>query len=300
MPALSLSADINLPGPADDKYWNILEAFHKRLPAFSDLGASGYYFFLPNSVQNDTSTASITIAFFFANKTDKAPVAKVADGFFQDANKIFPGLNYTLQAAPAIGGAITYELAKTPYDPTGGIAIVGSRLFSRDLLSQADGPKRLVRAVRDIYEGSGNKTGYTGHVIADGAVARNAGKIDSALNPAWRKTITHIAFARDWAPNATAAEIHAVADKLTNVEIPILKALEPSMGSYLNEANPWEADFQKSFWGDNYERLYRIKQHIDPKGLFISRRGVGSEDWDDNGLCHLHKASPRGIPQMDL
>jgi hypothetical protein len=39
------------------------------------------------------------------------------------------------------------------------------------------------------------------------------------------------------------------------------------------------------FWGGNYERLYNIKQEGDPRGLFISRKGVGSEDWDDVGLC---------------
>ncbi|XWW97812.1 hypothetical protein V2A60_005799 [Cordyceps javanica] len=300
VPALALMSDIALPGPADDRFWNILAALHQRLPALADVGGSGYYFFLPNSVQNGTSTASITIAMFFPNKTDQAPIARIVDSFISDARESAPSANYTLQLAPTLGGSIAYELAKTPYDPTGGIAIIGSRLISRNLLSQKDGAQRLGRALRDIYDGSGNKTGYTGHFIADGAVARNAGKVKSALNPAWRKTITHIAFGRDWAPDATLAEQKAVRDKLTNVEVPMLKALEKGMGAYLNEADAFEADFQESFWGDNYNRLYHIKQHIDPKGLFITRSGVGSEDWDADGLCRVRKRSTNDVSQLRL
>ncbi|OAA67716.1 FAD-binding, type 2 [Akanthomyces lecanii RCEF 1005] len=300
VPALALMSDIALPGPADDRFWDILAGLHQRLPALADAGGSGYYFFLPNSVQNGPSTASITIAMFFANKTDQAPIAKIADGFIQDAQKSAPGANYTLQLAPTLGGSIAYELAKTPYDPTGGIAITGSRLISRNLLSQKGGAQRLGKALRDIYEGSGNRTGYTGHFIADGAVAQNAGEIKSALNPAWRKTITHIAFGRDWAPNATLAEQRAVQDRLTNAEVPILKGLEEGMGAYLNEADAFEAGFQESFWGENYARLYRIKQHIDPKGLFIARRGVGSEDWDAEGLCRVRKPSTSDGTQLRL
>ncbi|KAF1732778.1 putative FAD-linked oxidoreductase [Beauveria bassiana] len=290
VPALALMSGITFPGPADDRFWDILAALHQRLPALADVGGSGYYVFLPNSVQNSTSTASINIVMFFPNKTEKAPIAKIADGFIQAARKSAPDANYTLQLAPSLGGSIAYELAKTPYDATGGTVIIGSRLISRKLLSQKDGAQRLGKALRGIYEGSGN-TGYTGHFIADGAVAKNAGKVDSALNPAWRKTITHIAFGRDWAPDATLAEQKAVQNKLTNVEVPILKALEKDMGAYLNEADAFEADFQESFWGDNYKRLYRIKQHTDPRGLFIVRRGVGSEDWDAEGLCRVRKPS---------
>lgn len=291
---------ISLPGPADDRFWDILEAFHARLPAFSDAGASGYYYFLPNSVANGTSTADISISLFFANKTDKAPVQKIVDGFMKIARTVVPDLQYMLEVIPTFGGVIAAELAKTPYDATGGIVVLGSRLVSRELISQEDGPKRLGKALRDIYDGSNNNTGYTGHVIADGAVARNAGKVNSALNPAWRKTITHIAFGRDWAPNATLAEQKAVQEKLTNVEVPILKALEPGMGAYLNEADANEANFQTEFWGENYARLYRIKQHIDPKGLFIARRGVGSEDWDYDGLCRVSKKSRSDGSQAPL
>jgi hypothetical protein len=125
--------------------------------------------------------------------------------------------------------------------------------------------------------------------VGGGAVAANGAKIDSAVNPAWRETITHMVYSRGWAANATLAQQAAIIKNMTEVEIPILRSVEGAdqMGAYMNEANGYEVGFQQSFWGDNYPRLYRIKQKWDPSGVFISRKGVGSEDWDDAGLCMI-------------
>lgn len=94
-------------------------------------------------------------------------------------------------------------------------------------------------------------------------------------------------FTRSWDVNASLAEQHAIIRNMTDVEIPILRGVEgeENMGAYLNEASPYEPGVQKSFWGDNYEKLYAVKKRWDPKGLFITRMGVASEDWDDAGVC---------------
>jgi len=127
-----------------------------------------------------------------------------------------------------------------------------------------------------------------GNVVTGAAVTTN-NWIKSALNPAWRKAILHVIFGRGRPEGATLSDQQAVRKNLTNVEVPLLKSVEgpDKMGAYLNEADAYEPDFQFSFWGANYARLDRIKQRWDPKGLFISRKGVGSEDWDDAGLCRL-------------
>ena len=56
-----------------------------------------------------------------------------------------------------------------------------------------------------------------------------------------------------------------------------LKELEPDMGAYGNEADFREDDWQRSFWGKNYDRLLRVKKKRDPKRVFICNRCVGSE-----------------------
>ena len=50
------------------------------------------------------------------------------------------------------------------------------------------------------------------------------------------------------------------------------------------ETDYFEANWQDSFWGDNYARLKRIKQKYDPDGLFFLHHGVGSEDWSADGF----------------
>ncbi|KAJ7869376.1 hypothetical protein B0H13DRAFT_2350969 [Mycena leptocephala] len=55
--------------------------------------------------------------------------------------------------------------------------------------------------------------------------------------------------------------------------------------AYSNEANVNELQFQTTFFGPNYAKLARIKAKYDPDDLFIVAAGVGSERWDEWGLC---------------
>ena len=88
-----------------------------------------------------------------------------------------------------------------------------------------------------------------------------------------------------------------------------LKKLTPNSGAYINEvcgsslsmspsqlshANDctqgflFEKEWQKTFWGDNYERLLKIKKKVDPKNVLVCFPCVGSEGWkqnEDGRLC---------------
>jgi FAD/FMN-containing dehydrogenase len=66
-----------------------------------------------------------------------------------------------------------------------------------------------------------------------------------------------------------------------------LRAVAGQNGSYLNETNYFQKDWQQSFWGDNYSRLVEIKQKYDPGGLFFVHNGVGSEGWSRDGFTRL-------------
>lgn len=111
--------------------------------------------------------------------------------------------------------------------------------------------------------------------------------------PRLDKNYHNLAFTRLWGTNTskdvTLAEEQTIRKNVTNVEVPMLQSVdgEDAMGAYLNEANPDERNFQMSFWSDKYPWLYGIKQKWAPEGLFTVRKGVGSEDWDDAGLCRI-------------
>ena len=67
----------------------------------------------------------------------------------------------------------------------------------------------------------------------------------------------------------------------------VLRTLAPDCGSYVNESNYFEQDWQTSYWGANYPRLKQVKQRYDPDGLFFVRHGVGSERWSEDGFTRL-------------
>lgn len=62
-----------------------------------------------------------------------------------------------------------------------------------------------------------------------------------------------------------------------NKAMAMFREAMPDAGSYANEADFFEADWQKEFWGSNYQRLLQIKQQVDPENLFTVHHGVGSE-----------------------
>jgi FAD/FMN-containing dehydrogenase len=66
-----------------------------------------------------------------------------------------------------------------------------------------------------------------------------------------------------------------------------LRAVVGPSGSYVNETNYFQKDWQRAFWGDNYSRLAEIKQKYDPDGLFFVHNGVGSERWSKDGFTRL-------------
>jgi hypothetical protein len=43
----------------------------------------------------------------------------------------------------------------------------------------------------------------------------------------------------------------------------------------MNEANPYEPNWQEAFWGTNYAKLLKVKKRIDPKYLLACNRCVG-------------------------
>jgi hypothetical protein len=69
---------------------------------------------------------------------------------------------------------------------------------------------------------------------------------------------------------------------------PILAAITPGGGAYLNEADYSQPNFQEAFYGSNYPKLLATKRKYDPNDLLWGKTAVGSELWDvqaDGRLC---------------
>jgi hypothetical protein len=83
-----------------------------------------------------------------------------------------------------------------------------------------------------------------------------------------------------WDSGASLQEIATLSKTLTNDWMAPLRAATPGSGAYASEADVAEPDFQQSFYGtDKYQRLYALKQKLDPTGLFYANKAVSSENW---------------------
>ncbi|KAJ5691597.1 hypothetical protein N7488_012332 [Penicillium malachiteum] len=284
-----------------DAYWDAVTYLNSFLPEFNEAGGSMYYYLNPNYTTSGGMQISEMHAFgSFPNFTSIAEVNKTMTPLIDKLQNI-TGSSFTYTPGLYKQASALYVENFSGPDQAGVPAILGSRLLTRDLLKSSDGPKEIAKALRSLKMYPNLTDPISGIVTAGPQVWANS-DIDSALHPIWRKTQLHLYFVRSWQDTDSFEYQQTLQTNLTNVEVPILKKLDPAPqgGAYLNEADAYDPEWRDTFWGPNYPRLYKIKQKWDPEGLFIVRTGVGSEDWDEEGLCpRLRKAQLSPIALSD-
>ena len=129
--------------------------------------------------------------------------------------------------------------------------------------------------------------------LAGGAPDAIAQSRDTATNPKMADAFCLAIIAAGGAPRYPGLKAPGDATKAAsdaqNVDraTAILRAVAPDAGSYVSESNFFNADWQREFWGGNYERLAAVKAKYDPDGLFTVHHGVGSENWSDDGFTRI-------------
>jgi hypothetical protein len=116
------------------------------------------------------------------------------------------------------------------------------------------------------------------------------------MNPAWRDTLTHLIVVSSFPDGSSQSLIDAVYRDITYNKTAALRKLSPDTGAYFNEADSYEVDWQKSFFGENYEKLRRLKENYDPENVLWCRRCVGSEklvETKDGRLCTVKVGEER-------
>jgi hypothetical protein len=114
---------------------------------------------------------------------------------------------------------------------------------------------------------------------------------ETSMNPAVYKAAALMIAAAASAPsnNATGAGYPGVKGPEPNLAegearkarvtaaMKLIRDATPGAGAYVNEADYFEPDWQRAFWGENYEKLLKIKQKFDPDGMFSCHHCVGSD-----------------------
>ena len=114
--------------------------------------------------------------------------------------------------------------------------------------------------------------GLFNHAIGLGT--RSADPEAASVSPAWRKGVNH------YIAGSTFTEFNketfdAKYKEASDAFKPI-RAITPNSGSYWNESDYYEPNWEQSFWGvENFKRLKWIKMKYDPSSMFRVWNGVG-------------------------
>ncbi|KAK3685229.1 hypothetical protein B0T22DRAFT_213381 [Podospora appendiculata] len=103
---------------------------------------------------------------------------------------------------------------------------------------------------------------------------------NSAVNPRFRSVSDKLITVLPLAGNAPLADKAAAQQTLTGVIDGGLRAAAPNGAAYVNEADPFQPNWQTAFWGTNYPALLRLRKRWDPTGVFYAVSTPGTEDWE--------------------
>ncbi|KAJ7176741.1 FAD-binding domain-containing protein [Mycena filopes] len=241
---------------------------------------AGQYFWLLKNETDPAAGSVFLLNTYMADTTPERSMALLAPVI--NASVALPGV--FLYSQNFTYGDINDALFQSD-DSVGSNLVLGSRLIPA--ASYRDSPAKVGEVYKKLL-GNGT-TQILGHLVAGGKVAENA-NINSAVHPAWRTAKSHIVVGSSWTDSASLSEIRAARAKFQDIQLPILSEIAgsgSSVGAYSNEADLLEPDFQTVFFGPNYARLSEIKKQYDPNDLFVVGAGVGSERWDERGMCRV-------------
>jgi hypothetical protein len=147
----------------------------------------------------------------------------------------------------------------------------GGRLIPRNVLENKT--KELTKVYSELAA--------SGVLLAGSSAnyAKPAGTPDNAVMPAWRNTITQLQLITNWNSTAPWVDMEASQQRMTNEFMPKIEKITPGSGSYMNEADFQQKNWQTTFYGPNYPKLKDIKKKYDPEFLFYNLKSVGSEAW---------------------
>ncbi|OTB12777.1 hypothetical protein K445DRAFT_320576 [Daldinia sp. EC12] len=269
-----LSPEVNAPYYAD-----LAGYLLSQFPYLDSKGISGYSIVSGNFTYFGSSASGTGMGglFLLMDTEDVNDMTDIWAPIIEHVNKTWPEVTPVIETE-------TYpqlqDWLSTHYDrgSAGTNTWVGSHLLDAEALTKD--PAAVGEAFK-ILEGR--------VFLVTGQGTKNAKPRggSNSVNPTLRKTIAHAVTSSSFEPLNQTAKEEALAK--VNAKVEPLRQLAPEMGAYLNENNPGEPNWQRSFWGDNYDRLLQIKRAVDPDDVFWCHPCVGNDRWEEVGyqLCRV-------------
>ncbi|KAK7932726.1 FAD binding domain-containing protein [Apiospora marii] len=255
-------------GITQDKYYEAIRLYISSLPPLLDAGATSTWL-------NNNATFSVSPAVGFG--MSKEDLDALHQPLLDELDKL--EIKYTYYSAD-FPTFLDFYHDMNPFTETATFQL-GSRLIPRKVvLNAAEDFAHTLQEITDEHDGAWI-SGVSFNVS-------RAPDVPNAVNPAFRDASVSLVVGTlyDYYKTENNAALQQL---MTDVFVPKLAALIDGGGSaYLNEGDPNEQEWQKVFYGENYQRLLEIKNRYDPDRVFYGRTAVGSEAWaesKDGRLC---------------
>ncbi|KAI1264601.1 FAD-binding domain-containing protein [Xylariaceae sp. FL1019] len=252
-----------------DTFWQGVGAYYRFAAHILDAGGYGFSYIYP--MANNTYRFTTSSSFPGMSPTTAFNFMQPLYNSLQDL-----GINVT---NPTIASAHPYG---SPRSGTGDRPVntrYRSRLLPRENWEDDALFDDTMAAIRTCVEG-GFENDFYFHGTLTSPTEEVAGwpGSNSAVLPAWRKNRMH-AMLMDVQPDGLTAEQAVDRDSLMQGYMSLLREVSPDAGSYMNEGDVGEPNWQQAFFGENYDRLLEIKNTWDPLQVFWAPTTVGSEGW---------------------
>ncbi|KAK0740040.1 isoamyl alcohol oxidase [Schizothecium vesticola] len=249
-------------------FWEGVRIFHSHANDFVDAGLYVYFTVGPGSMR--------VRPFVAFNKTAAELNAIVAPLF---AELTAAGVPFWTR--PARQYATLYDLyldlfedeSAGPPNLTSGWVIA-----AEDIENNNDGIMGAFQTAISPRADLANKGYMVGHLFGAG---HNVPAGLSATNPRFRASSNLMLYLLPVPVNATLAEKADLQNVLQNTVDKGFQDASPHGCAYVNEADPFMANWQTHFWGPTvYPTLFDLKKTWDPTGVFYSRSLPGTEKWE--------------------
>ncbi|KAI0909507.1 FAD binding domain-containing protein [Ustulina deusta] len=283
----SVQPATNSPANVTESFWAAFDAYHKFGLDIVDNGGTAYSSvsrIAPQSGGNAPPGAS-----FSATIEMPGMSATQLTAFVKPLYDRIAALGINFPASSITQASNWQDVSHGVGDMPGSGGRFASRIFPR---VSFENPSRFAvtqKAIRNTVE-----AGYLFHGINMAPSLNVAGYPgrDSAVNPAFRTGVMHADVFEGTNLRGLSAQGVRDAHATFNVYMNQIRQATPEGGSYINEGDIEEPEWQKAFFGNNYARLVEVKTSWDPWNLFYTPVGVGSESWVVRTVDH-------GLPTQD-
>lgn len=270
------SLSLPLATLSNDTFWAAVAHFHAGIAPLVDAGISIIY-----SVFSDSFNV-ISLTSPNATATKVRSQLEYFTHYLDDHN-----VSYTLNTTSFSRylDHVIHYFGPLPDGDVPASSLIGSRLIPRSTVQADRSDSNLTNALKRIVA--------TPPFYAVGVAVNVSDKNTIAANavlPAWRDALIHMTIIGPWDYTGSTQELAAFEDTLTNELNPVLDAVAPDSGTYVNEANFQLGSWKESFYGLNYGELRDVKRRYDPKNLLYATKAVGSEEWTVDGEGRLCRA----------